>query len=96
VTVDTVNRETPSPAIADFNKVAVLAAKQIVATQEIARALGENGRFNFIFHEGECHNSFIHPIGDDLILINLVEKTVALGLIRVHARQAVASLQTVL
>jgi predicted regulator of Ras-like GTPase activity (Roadblock/LC7/MglB family) len=95
-TVETANGEMQFPSIADFDKIAVLAAKQIAATQEIARSIGEDGRFNSIFHEGECRNNCIHQIGDNFILINLVEKTVALGLVRVHANQAVASLQKVL
>ncbi|MGH7452018.1 MAG: roadblock/LC7 domain-containing protein, partial [bacterium] len=96
MTVETANGETQFPTSADFDKIAVLAAKQIAATQEIARSIGEDGHFNFIFHEGECRNNFIYQIGDDFILINLVEKTVAIGLVCIHANQALASLQKVL
>jgi len=84
------------PVRADLEMMAKLAAGQIAATQEICRSLGDEGYFHSIFQEGEQRNIFIFQISPDFILLALVDKTVAIGLVRIHLREAAANLGRVM
>ncbi len=80
----------------NFNQLAALAATQMAIVQVLGKALDEEGEFTCIFQEGERFNLFIYEIDQKLILTVLVERKVAVGLVRIHANEAVASLREIL
>jgi predicted regulator of Ras-like GTPase activity (Roadblock/LC7/MglB family) len=94
---DTMPHEKLPPA-ADLEMMAKLAAGQIAATREIARSIDADadGCIDSILQEGASRNSFIYPIGEDYILIVVVDKSVVIGLVRLQAKEIVPSLRKVL
>ena len=84
------------PIRLDVEMMAKLAAGQIAATQEICRSIGEEGYFHFLFQEGEQRNIFIFQISPDFILLALVDRKIAIGLVRIHLREAAESLGRVI
>jgi predicted regulator of Ras-like GTPase activity (Roadblock/LC7/MglB family) len=86
---------TPHPN-PDFEMIAKLAASQMAATQIVGQHLGEEGAFTCIFQESARYNLFIYQIDQDFLLIVLAERTVRLGLTRIHANETVPKLRKVL
>ncbi len=86
------NPIAPPSQLVDCNKLAALAAAQMSMVQILGKALNEEGEFTCIFQEGERYNLFIYHVERDFILTVLAERTVALGLVRVRANEAVAQL----
>jgi len=80
----------------DLEMIAKLAAGQMAVTREIGRSFGEDRDFASVFQEGERRNLFIYEISPDFILIVLIEKTVVIGMVRIHAQEAVANLRKTL
>ncbi|NUO81537.1 LptF/LptG family permease [candidate division KSB1 bacterium] len=80
----------------NFNQMAALAATQMAIVQVLGKALDEEGEFTCLFQGGERYNLFIYEIDQKLILTVLVERKVAVGLVRIHANEAVASLREIL
>jgi predicted regulator of Ras-like GTPase activity (Roadblock/LC7/MglB family) len=87
---------SPPPQPVDFKKLAALAAAQMAMVQVLGKALDEEGQFTCIFQEGERYHLFIYQVEGDFILTALAEKTVALGLVRACANEAVAKLSRTL
>jgi len=80
----------------DLEMIAKLAAGQMAASREIGRCMSNAQNFTSLFQEGERRNLFIYEINPDFILIAVVEKTVVLGMVRIHAHEAVMSLRKTL
>jgi len=80
----------------DLEMIAKLAAGQIASGHYLAENIGEAGLLNSIFQEGERRNVFISQISAEFILIALVDKSVVIGLVRIHADEALASLRKIL
>lgn len=79
----------------DFNRMAALAAAQMAIVQTLGKALNEDGEFTCLFQEGERNNLFIYEVNQSLILTVLAERKVVVGLVRLHANAAVASLRKI-
>jgi predicted regulator of Ras-like GTPase activity (Roadblock/LC7/MglB family) len=78
---------------ADLEMIAKLAASQMSTAQIAGQNLDEQEAYTCIFHEGARYNLFIYQISRDFILTALVEKTVALGVVRLHANETVSNLR---
>lgn len=85
-----------SPQSLNFNKLAALAAAQMTLAQRLGAALQEEGEFTCIFQEGENFKLLIYLIDRDFILTVLAKRATALGLVRIHANEAVARMRTTL
>jgi lipopolysaccharide export system permease protein len=84
------------PPQTDLEMIAKLAAGQMAVTREISHSLGEDGSFHSIFKEGERRNVFICQISEEFNLVAVADKTIALGLVQIHAREAVANFRKML
>jgi len=84
------------PPRTDLEMIAKLAAGQMAVTREISHSLGEDGSFHSIFKEGEQRNVFICQISEEFNLVAVADKTIALGLVRIHAREAVVNFRKML
>jgi len=84
------------PPRTDLEMIAKLAAGQMAVTREISHSLGEDGSFHSIFKEGEQRNVFICQISEEFNLVAVADKTIALGLVRIHARDAVVNFRKML
>ncbi|MCR4439101.1 MAG: roadblock/LC7 domain-containing protein [bacterium] len=80
----------------DIASLTALAAGEFSATAEIARLLGEPGKFRLLFHEGTRGNVYIASVGGSYLLLIVFEPSVALGIVRVFANKAVALLNRIL
>ncbi|HNR67363.1 MAG TPA: roadblock/LC7 domain-containing protein [bacterium] len=79
-----------------ISSLTALAAGSFSATLEMARWLGEEQRFRFIYHEGAHRNLYLSNIGDNYLMIVLFDKSVPLGIIRLLTRQTTDRLNELL
>ena len=73
-----------------------LNAANYAATREMARMLGEQEPFKFLFLEGEQNNIYLCNVGFEFLLSITFSKTVALGMVRIYANRAVKKLRGIL
>jgi len=81
---------------ADPSVISSLVAGSFGASNELARLLGEKGRFNMVLHEGLGRSVFICSVTGEYFLVVIFETQVALGMVRMLTRRAVAELEPVL
>lgn len=87
---------SPAQTRAELELIAKLAASQMAALQNLGPTLDEAGAFTCIFQESARYHLFIYQIHEDFILTALIEKSVVLGLVRIHANEAVVQLRKIL
>jgi predicted regulator of Ras-like GTPase activity (Roadblock/LC7/MglB family) len=80
----------------DLNAVASLAANNFSATTEMAKMLGEDNGFRYIFNEGENRNIYISNVGHNFILLVIFGSEVALGMARIYTKKAIDALNEIL
>jgi predicted regulator of Ras-like GTPase activity (Roadblock/LC7/MglB family) len=79
----------------DTVSLAALAAGNLAATAEMAKRIGENAPFSYLFHEGERRNAYISAVGDSFILVIVFDEMTQIGLVRIFARLAVGELRDI-
>jgi len=80
----------------DLPTISSLAAGNFSATAKMASMLGENGRFKYLFHEGENQNLYISNVGFNFLLVVVFKVEVALGMVRIYTKKAIESLNDML
>ncbi|MBN1893471.1 roadblock/LC7 domain-containing protein [bacterium] len=80
----------------DPSVISSLVAGSFGASNELARLLGEKGRFNMVLHEGRGQSVFICSVTAEYFLVVVFETHVALGMVRMLTRRTVAELEPVL
>ena len=83
------NSSAVSTEQVDLHQLAKLAATRMAMLRVFGKALNEEGEFTCVFQEGEQNNLFIYQVTEEHVLTVLVNKQVALGLVRLHANLAV-------
>jgi predicted regulator of Ras-like GTPase activity (Roadblock/LC7/MglB family) len=81
---------------ARLDGLAALAAGSFSASGEMARLLGEGGRFRMLLHEGEHRNLFLCAVTPAHFLVVVFESGVALGMVRLFSKQTLERLVSVL
>jgi predicted regulator of Ras-like GTPase activity (Roadblock/LC7/MglB family) len=76
--------------------LAALAAGSFSASNEIARLLGEQGRFKMVLHEGQQRNIFVCSVGSNYFLAVVFESGTALGMIRLFTKKTIEALIPIL
>ena len=76
--------------------LAALTAGSYSASNEMARLLGEGGRFKMVLHEGQKRNLFVCSVSPDFFLAVVFESGTALGMIRLFTKRTVEQLIPVL
>lgn len=72
--------------------LSALAAGELSATQEMARMVGEEARFNLLLHEGENRSVYLSPVGQKMLLIVVFDQRTPIGLVRIILKNAVDEL----
>ena len=72
--------------------LAALSAGSFSASNEIARLLGEQGKFRMVLHEGQQRNIFMCSVGSRYFLAVVFESGTALGMIRLFTKKTVEEL----
>jgi predicted regulator of Ras-like GTPase activity (Roadblock/LC7/MglB family) len=80
----------------DLSATASLAANNFSATAEMAKMLGEDDSFRYIFNEGKQRNIYISNVGFNFILLVIFNKDVALGMVRIYTKKAIEALNDLL
>jgi predicted regulator of Ras-like GTPase activity (Roadblock/LC7/MglB family) len=73
-----------------------LAAGELVATQELARLVGERARFKLLLNEGENLNVYLSDVAEQLLLVIVSDNDTPIGLVRLVLKQAVEELTPIL
>ncbi len=76
--------------------LSALAAGELSATQEMARMVGEQARFNLLLHEGENRSVYLSPVGHKMLLIIVFDQRTPIGLVRIILKNAVEELGPIL
>ena len=76
----------------NLTSLAALAASDMAAATEMARLVGEQDQFKFLFHEGENHNILISTVGVSFLLAVVFKNSVQIGLVRLFTKKAVTEL----
>ena len=76
--------------------LSALAAGELSATQEMARMVGEEARFNLLLHEGENRSVYLSPVGQKMLLIIVFDQRTPIGLVRIILKNAVEELGPIL
>jgi predicted regulator of Ras-like GTPase activity (Roadblock/LC7/MglB family)/ribosomal protein S27AE len=76
--------------------LSALAAGELSATQEMARMVGEQARFNLLLHEGENRSVYLSPVGHKMLLIIVFDQRTPIGLVRIILKNAVDELGPIL
>jgi predicted regulator of Ras-like GTPase activity (Roadblock/LC7/MglB family) len=76
--------------------LSALAAGELSATQEMARMVGEQARFNLLLHEGENRSVYLSPVGQKMLLIIVFDQRTPIGLVRIILKNAVDELGPIL
>ena len=72
--------------------LSALAASDFAATAEMAKLVGEDAKFQLLFHEGEKRNVYLSNVGDNFFLVVVFDVSVTLGLIRIYTKKAIQNL----
>ncbi len=84
-----VNETSPKATgrIPQPDSLGVLVAGLFASTQMIAAQLGERQAPEVLCHGDECH-LLVHPVSEEFALLAAYREGVAVGVVRLHARQA--------
>jgi predicted regulator of Ras-like GTPase activity (Roadblock/LC7/MglB family) len=69
--------------------LAALSAGSFSASNEMARLLGEAGRFKMVLHEGQKRNIFVCSVNSQFFLVVVFESGTAIGMIRLFTKKTV-------
>lgn len=79
----------------DVGSIGALAAAAFDATAALARLLGES-EFSVLFHEGVKESMHVSTVDDHTILLAIFDERTTIGMVRLFAREASASIGVVL
>jgi len=80
----------------DIFNLTALAAGDFSATAEMAKIIGGEDRFRFIYHEGTSQNIYLCNVGESYLLLIVFDRNVALGMIRILAQRTIEKLSALI
>ena len=79
----------------DIGSIGALAAGAFASTAALARLLGES-EFSVLFHEGVKESMHVCTVDEQTILLVIFDERTTIGMVRLFAREAAASIGVVL
>jgi predicted regulator of Ras-like GTPase activity (Roadblock/LC7/MglB family) len=79
----------------DSTAFAALAAGNFAAVDAMAQLMGES-EFSLLFHKGETSSIHFSKVNDETLLINMFNKEISLGLVRLKVAQTIKELNAIL
>jgi predicted regulator of Ras-like GTPase activity (Roadblock/LC7/MglB family) len=79
----------------DIVSIGALAAGAFSSTAALARLLGES-EFSVLFHEGIRESLHVSTVDDNTILLAIFDERTTIGMVRLFAKEATASIGTIL
>jgi predicted regulator of Ras-like GTPase activity (Roadblock/LC7/MglB family) len=87
--------ETGTARTLDVGSIGALAAAAFSSTAALARLLGES-EFSVLFHEGVKESMHVSTVDDNTILLAIFDERTTIGMVRLFAREASASIGAIL
>ncbi len=78
----------------DTAAFAALAAGNFAAVDAMARLVGES-EFSLLFHKGEKSSIHFSKVNEELLLITMFEKEIALGLVRLKVADTITEINSI-
>jgi predicted regulator of Ras-like GTPase activity (Roadblock/LC7/MglB family) len=78
----------------DLYSLAALASANFAAVDTMAKIVGEE-EFSLLFHKGEKENIHFSKVNQELLLISIFSKEVALGLLRLKVAEAIRKINEI-
>ncbi len=85
--------EKGNRGVFDTVALAALAASNMAATAEMAKQIGEDAPFSYLFHEGQRRRVYVSAVGWTFLLIIIFDEKTQIGLVRIFARLASGELR---
>ena len=79
----------------DIGSIGALAAAAFASTAALARLLGES-EFSVLFHEGVKESMHVCTVDEHTILLVIFDERTTIGMVRLFAREAAASIGVIL
>jgi predicted regulator of Ras-like GTPase activity (Roadblock/LC7/MglB family) len=79
----------------DSTAFAALAAGNFAAVDAMAQLVGES-EFSLLFHKGEKSSIHFSKVSDETLLINMFNKDISLGLVRLKVAQTIKEINEIL
>ena len=79
----------------DIGSIGALAAAAFASTAALARLLGES-EFSVLFHEGVKESLHVCTVDEQTILLVIFDERTTIGMVRLFAREATASIGVIL
>ncbi len=79
----------------DSTAFAALAAGNFAAVDAMAQLVGES-EFSLLFHKGEKSSIHFSKVNDETLLINMFNKDISLGLVRLKVAQTIKEINEIL
>ena len=79
----------------DIGSIGALAAAAFASTAALARLLGES-EFSVLFHEGVKESMHVCTVDEQTILLAIFDERTTIGMVRLFAREAAASIGVIL
>ena len=79
----------------DIGSIGALAAGAFASTAALARLLGES-EFSVLFHEGVKESMHVCTVDEQTILLVIFDERTTIGMVRLFAREAAASIGVIL
>lgn len=79
----------------DATAFAALAAGNFAAVDAMAQLMGES-EFSLLFHKGETSSIHFSKVNDETLLINMFNKEISLGLVRLKVAKTIKELNEIL
>ena len=83
--------ETGTARTLDIGSIGALAAAAFASTAALARLLGES-EFSVLFHEGVKESMHVSTVDEHTILLAIFDDHTTIGMVRLFAREACASI----
>lgn len=76
--------------------MAALCAGDFAATAEMAKIIGEQKKFKYLYHEGDKTNVYLSSVTENFLLIIIFDSNIALGMIRIFTKRTIQTLAELL
>lgn len=76
--------------------LSALAAGEMAASREMARLVGQRARFKMLLHEGDDQSVYLSDVGEEMLLVIVVQNSTPIGMVRLFIRRAVDELNRII
>ncbi len=79
----------------DAEALAALASAHLVATDQLARLIGEPG-FSTLFHKGDTESLHFRRVGESYLLASIFNQNLSLGFVRLKVDHSLKNIESII